>query len=71
MKPFEAILALAIGFLMGFAIAMKGGEGSGRNAECARMMDEAVKNGHARYFLDPNNERKWEWLPACNVSKQN
>lgn len=71
MKPLDVIFMIAIGLLIGLAFGSKAGEIAGEKRECARMMDEAVKHGHGRYFLDANNERKWEWLPACNAAKSN
>ena len=26
--------------------------------------DETVKQGHAEYYLDEDNQRQWRWLPA-------
>lgn len=31
--------------------------------------DEAVKQGHAEYYLDKDNNKQWRWLPPCNGSK--
>jgi len=33
------------------------------------MKQEAVKRGHAEYYLNKNNKRKWRWLPTCKESE--
>lgn len=35
---------------------------------CSRKQfeDEAVKLGHAHYYLDENNNKQWEWLSPPN-----
>lgn len=50
---------------IGLCVGLPTGSVGERLKERRRMMEQAVKNGHARYFLDAENERQWEWLPAC------
>ena len=30
-----------------------------------QAQSEAVKAGHAEYYLDAKNERQWRWLPVA------
>lgn len=43
-------------FAMGFCVAMTIATTFGR-----RIEEEAVKAGHAEYYLDQNNQRQWRW----------
>lgn len=40
---------------MGFATGQVQVEG--------RCENDAVKQGHAEYYLDENHQRQWRWLP--------
>lgn len=51
-------LVLALGICIGVLIGVW--------VERWRMVDEATKHGHGRYFLDERSERRWEWLPRSH-----
>ncbi len=49
--------AVPIAFLLGYLLGLLLGLGSGKES----LRSEAVKSGHAEYYLDANNERHWRW----------
>ena len=56
------ILGVLVGLFIGWMASMV----AHTLAERRRMMDEATKHGHGRYFLDAENARQWEWLPKSH-----
>lgn len=64
MKRFDWWDLWLMGALL-FCIGICVGLLMGQNHELHRMMDRAVAEGHARFYLDEKNVRCWGWLPAC------
>lgn len=59
------VLLLILAFCWAFSLVSFGKFMEHHEEE--RMMNEAVKNGHARYYIDKDNKRAFEWLPRCGA----
>jgi len=58
---FYQLLIIAIGIAGAVYGFFHLGVQLGREEVTEEFQDDAVKQGHAEYYLDSNNERQWRW----------
>ena len=56
-----AIVGIVIIGLMVFMLGCALGDTIGECRTTRTIHDEAVKAGHAEYYLDKDNEKQWRW----------